>query len=570
MKYWNLFSRKWAVFFCSLSAVSLYAQKEKESKSLPILRAESNVVHIQADGKLQPGAWIVSPSVRPDVYKTTARHVVFFCGTDSLAFSVEKGAVRDFVILTGQGDSAFTRIVGVSANPLEDPSEEMLRLASDGKLSRKQAAFDIDALAYTLGEVHPDLFSVCRQTDWFGAIHRVKAALPDSMTPVELFRRVAPLVSMLGDGHTMLRIPYNEVFTADRLRLPMIVGVTTDGRLLSKGCVDGAVPFDAQILSVNGRSATEMLTAMRPYVSGERDFFVLSRLNADFMALFEMLYESDHYVVEYRSGTDGTVHRVTLEPSTFAEIENRIQRPDRETVKKDGLSEPYTFRILKDKGVAVMDFRSFDNPERMQAFADSMLTVLQNDNIKRLIIDVRQNGGGNSRVGDVLLRYLSPQPFVQMQKALVRVTPVTQRLLNSTNTAPGWYWHEVPDSGFLEPYTTGQRHFDGETMLLTSHYTFSAAASFAWAFKAFGVGKVVGEETGGMGVSFGDFVRYSLPVSKLLCTISVKRFWHYGADERNIHGALPDYAVPSDEALDKALDVLSLSKASIRKMKGKP
>ena len=68
MKYWNLFSRKWAVFFCSLSAVSLYAQKEKESKSLPILRAESNVVHIQADGKLQPGAWIVSPSVRPDVY----------------------------------------------------------------------------------------------------------------------------------------------------------------------------------------------------------------------------------------------------------------------------------------------------------------------------------------------------------------------------------------------------------------------------------------------------------------------------------------------------------------------
>ena len=80
--------------------------------------------------------------------------------------------------------------------------------------------------------------------------------------------------------------------------------------------------------------------------------------------------------------------------------------------------------------------------------------------------------------------------------------------------------------------------------LLISHHTFSSAGSFAWAFKEFGMGTVIGEESGGMNVSFGDIIYYKLPVSGLSCTISFKRFWQYGADEKEIHGTLPDYAVP--------------------------
>ena len=86
--------------------------------------------------------------------------------------------------------------------------------------------------------------------------------------------------------------------------------------------------------------------------------------------------------------------------------------------------------------------------------------------------------------------------------------------------------------------------------------TFSSASSFAWAFRHFGMGTVVGEETGGMSVSFGDILPYRLPVSGLVCTVSWKRFWLYGADENDIHGTLPHYAVPQEEALDKALELI--------------
>ena len=67
----------------------------------------------------------------------------------------------------------------------------------------------------------------------------------------------------------------------------------------------------------------------------------------------------------------------------------------------------------------------------MKVFADSMFTFLREKGIKNLIIDLRNNGGGDSQVGDVLFRYISHQPFKQMGKTLVRVTPTTQRLMNN-------------------------------------------------------------------------------------------------------------------------------------------
>ncbi|MBQ7237206.1 MAG: hypothetical protein IJS20_00275 [Bacteroidales bacterium] len=91
--------------------------------------------------------------------------------------------------------------------------------------------------------------------------------------------------------------------------------------------------------------------------------------------------------------------------------------------------------------------------------------------------------------------------------------------------------------------------------LLTSAHSFSAAASFSWAFKKFGMGKVIGEETGGVCISFGDVLMYQMPYSRLTASISYKQFWQYGADEKDFHGTIPDYIVSKEEALSKALEL---------------
>lgn len=73
----------------------------------------------------------------------------------------------------------------------------------------------------------------------------------------------------------------------------------------------------------------------------------------------------------------------------------------------------------------------------MQALADSPFRTLRREGIRHPVIDVRRDGGGNAIVGDVPLRDVVKEPFRQMDKALMRISPTTQRLMRNWSMAPG-------------------------------------------------------------------------------------------------------------------------------------
>lgn len=527
------------------------AQQNPVRDALPIIRTNEKALPIFEDGAGKPtGWWIINPTIRPDVYETSAKELFFLNEKrDTLAFKIERGGVYDFIILQNECDTAYTRIKWVTDNPLEEPTAEFCQLAPSGLLSREQAQFDIDALVYTFGEVHPNMFHECGQAEFMEAVNRVKSNLPDSLNRVQLYKEVAPLIAMLGDGHSNLAFPLNDLFTKELLRMPLFVGINLDNYdITTVACIDSIIPRGSQILSINGVDSRTMLERMMQYVSGERYFFRLARVNEGFTALFELLYASDSYEVVYRAPESKKSKTVTLSPTTYDEITKRIPHQK----KTQRRVEDYSFTLDKARNVAIMDFRHFNNPGKMRAFADSMFTVMRHEGIGNLIIDIRHNGGGNSAVGDELFRYISPVPFKQMSKAFVRITPTTRRLAKIKDRHPGLY-HYDNSQDLICPLTPEEGRFTGNVYLLTSHQTFSSAGSFAWAFKEFGMGTVIGEETGGMNVCFGDIIPYRLPVSGLRCSISYKRFWQYGADEKDIHGAIPHYEVPQAQAMDKAL-----------------
>lgn len=514
-------------------------------------------IEFRLDGKSIPGGWYVSPEENPDIIETTAREIFFVSDVDSISVTLDEWERFYLDMLTARGDTARVRITRYPVCPFENPDPELLKLPSSGKLSREQAAFDIDALVYTLDQVHPDIFSVCGQESFFRAVNKAKASLPDSVSPVGLYLRVAPVVSMIGDGHTSLIFPFNSFFTRDTKRFPVFVDILSDGSMNCRMSVDSVIPRDARILSINGVSAAEMVDSMLPFVSGEKRHYRLSGVNYSFPALLLTMYPADSYTVEYLPRGNKKPLWHTFPALTLDEIRPRL--PKENAVQKRDI---YSFTVDSVNNVAVMDFKSFQDVARMEHFADSMFSALREKHIGNLIIDLRDNGGGNSAVGDVLLRYLSPIPFTQMEKALVKVTPTTARLRELPIPAGGFEFYDSDPSEYITPLTVQEGHYDGKVYLLTSNKTFSSAGSFAWAFKETGAGTVVGEETGGMNVSFGEVIYFTLPVSKLYSSVSCKRFWQFHADENDIHGTLPDIQVPAADAMSKAM---KLAKKNRRK-----
>lgn len=510
------------------------------------------VVDLIADGRQVDGGWRVSPELKPDIFETTASEVVFISDKDTLVIdNLREWDSFDFVIITADGDSAHVRVSRNAANPFENPNPALLKTASSGILSRQQAIFDIDALIYAISQVHPDIFSVCKQEDLLRAVNRAKSSLTDSVTPMQLYRVAAPIVAMIGDGHTNLDFPYNSVFTKGLKRFPVYVNVLTDRSVVCITSLDSAIANGDRILSVNGISTDSIINAMMPFVSGERPHFRISQIDSRFPALFQMLYAADSYEVTYQPKGTKKVLSHTFPASTWEEITKRCL-----PVKTVTNPDDYSYTVDTENGVAIMDFRRFNNVRRMEQFADSMFADLAARKISNLIIDIRNNGGGHSGVGDVLLRYISPEPFTQIDKVFMRVTPFTAKLMGRGGATPMFSLYEIDTTQFIKPRDTHDGHYSGNVYLLTSNKTFSSAGSFAWAFKECGMGKVVGEETGGMNVCYGDILQYALPVSKLPVYISYKRFWQLRADENHIHGTLPDVAVPAADALDAAMKLI--------------
>jgi C-terminal processing protease CtpA/Prc len=218
---------------------------------------------------------------------------------------------------------------------------------------------------------------------------------------------------------------------------------------------------------------------------------------------------------------------------------------------------------LPDKNIGIIEFDVFGDFEKFEVFLDSTLQVIQKENIGNLIIDLRRNGGGNSRLGDELFQYISPTSFAQFGKTIVRYSDIVKQFYKAASN------REITNPDGIEIYNENAEviqlrennlRYNGNVYLLISHSTFSSAASFSWAFKYFKMGTVIGEESGGMAVCFGDVISLRLPNSGLFYGISHKKFYQYGATDDNIHGTLPDHSVEREKALDFAIDLITREK----------
>ena len=97
--------------------------------------------------------------------------------------------------------------------------------------------------------------------------------------------------------------------------------------------------------------------------------------------------------------------------------------------------------------------------------------------------------------------------------------------------------------------------------VLTSNYTFSSAAILANALQYYKIGKIVGEETGGIKKFFGDNIIITLPNTRLHCTVSFKKFILPGASEISvIETVKPDHEIQNITAVSDEAILLNLNR----------
>lgn len=389
------------------------------------------------------------------------------------------------------------------------------------KLSPEALRKDLDFLFSKLEYTHPSLYHYEARTKVDSAKRAIETILQQPFTRLEFARMVIPLVTMLKDGHTSLSFPQEErtaYLKAEGKVFPFDVLIRNDRIFITTNYSRDTtiVPY-TEILSINGISSFELLHQLRPFISAELDFYRDIRVQNAFRRLiwYVMGFEGDYNLV---LALDGKVISKEIPGATEKEF------IDVYTKKITSSPQAYTFYKLTNE-IGVIDFRSMNDEKRFGKFLDSTFTVIKQNKIQHLVIDIRNNGGGNSKLGDQLFDYITTKKYRQVIEAEIKKDGKIKRV-----------------KGSLQIPSKVANKFTGKTYLLTSHYTFSSANMLASAYKYYNMGTVIGEETGGVLTAFGDLIEIVLPNTKLKAYCSHKKFVHPGAD-RTVHGVKPDIEI---------------------------
>lgn len=297
----------------------------------------------------------------------------------------------------------------------------------------------------------------------------------------DYYRVLMQLAPLLKDGHTDISPP-DELSKKFYARPPLRTELIEDRVLVTS--VDSVklsalVNVGDEIVDIDG-------IPVRRYVEKYVDPFVSSSTPQD--------RKVRQYTYQLLHGDENKAVRLSLKGRTGATREVSLQRKGYDDV----VAHPtFEFRLLPGD-LAYISIEHFESDAGVKAFERALPTILK---ARGLIIDVRNNGGGDSIFGVRLLRFLTNEPIpgpISYSRADNGLSRNDQRVIE---------WKPTPYSGASN---TGTRPvvFSGPVTVLTGARTFSAGEDFVAAFQTLARGRTIGSATGG---STGQPILVKLP-----------------------------------------------------------
>jgi len=195
----------------------------------------------------------------------------------------------------------------------------------------------------------------------------------------------------------------------------------------------------------------------------------------------------------------------------------------------------YAFQEVKrlNGNIGYLKMTAFLDPELAGPTVAAAMTFLANTDA--LVIDLRENGGGDAAMGALFASY-----FFSGEHP-VHLTDLEWRKEGTREYTLTQWW--------VLPYVPGPRYVDKEVYVLTSHGTPSAAEAFAYDLQTQKRATIVGETTWGGAnpghvMRLGDHFEVFMPGGHAVNPIT-KTNWE-GV------GVKPDVAVPQEDALKVA------------------
>ncbi len=373
---------------------------------------------------------------------------------------------------------------------------------------------DLEFYSQQLAKSHIALFHTLRKDEFGVEIARIKTDIRHKNED-EILVDLMRLTRKINDGHTSFPL-WGREFATFPVSLKLVGG---ELRVVSTSTQYKSV-LGAKLISVNGAHPLDIFKQMSeiaPFTENEFSKAVRAAsyfTNVNLLRGLGVIENVDEAVFVFDVGNE--TKELKLKSSKSPPLEAQISPlNDKIFHAHEKVNDNLWYGSSPDKKTVYVKFKRYPSLSDMEKFAKDLLHFIDDNKSENLVIDLRDNYGGDFFVGLKLAQFLV--------------------LADTINWRSGVY-------------------------TLIDNVTFSAAMSNAAQFSQLLNSRLVGSPTGARPSGYQDMGQFTLPNSKLTVTYS-KRLYHFKEDKRvalypdvHVEPSIDDYLNGYDRALRWIMD----------------
>jgi Peptidase family S41 len=447
---------------------------------------------------------------------------------------------------------------------------------------------DLDALYRGLQDAHYDLFARRPRADYDRLYRETREKLVAPMTRLQLQTELQKFVAYGRVAHAHLEMP-NAAYQAFRKAggkvFPFSLRVI-EGRFYIEKNHSGLAFFKpgAELVSLNGRPMGEWRARLSARISADTDYLADSLLEywapqllwieLGEVAAFSLCLRGEERcaTAPARTGEEIAAAKKETPPGLSVDFNQREARMLNPTL---GYLRPAPFYNFEGG-------QEWDNAA-FKRFIDSSFELLLKSGATRLLIDLRENPGGDNSFSDLMVAWFADKPFRFYSSFKLKASAATRKRMQERLTEyagdhsnPGYRvskqlmdaMAKVEDGAQvpLQIESTKPREgkrFTGKVYVLINRNSLSNTVAVAATIQDERFGTLIGEETSDLATSFGASEQFTLSRTGLLVTYP-KSYFVRPSGDRSVRGVVPSRLIktpvvetPDDPVLQAAIAIAS-------------
>lgn len=261
-------------------------------------------------------------------------------------------------------------------------------------LSSQQWKDDINFFAKQLQKKHKNLFHTTTKETFDRSISDLKN-LAGTIPDYEVIIKIQQIAASIGDGHTVVHLP--PTFK----RLPVVLFWFNKDLYVSRTTNHYKNELGKRVIRIGDHSMDEVMKKISTVMSvAENEWFNMSS-SAQYMVLPEVLatlkiipsVEKVSLTLMDDNNNENTIELTPIPQDGKAVWISVVKE---EPLFRQRINENFWFRFLPDINAVYVNWKNYDD---LGKNVNELFDFIKEKNVSRLIVDMRQNGGGDFKKG---------------------------------------------------------------------------------------------------------------------------------------------------------------------------